>query len=134
MNWWRPALKVQEGVFDAEGFFRTGRKPNLGFPLAEIYNVALVDDAPVHWFPPHQERLSLPIRWKDDYFQFWAEALAIEHAGETLPPDAWIIVVYDVAGNITACVEYRAVFLDGVLDDVVYGDALASRIGAAKQD
>lgn len=113
MSWWRPALKVQSGIFDAEGFFRTGRKPGLGFPLAEIYQLTDADDDLNLRGPPEQERLSRPVCWPDDYFQSWAEALAIEHAGEMYPPEAWIIVAFDAAGNLTASVEYRPVVHNG---------------------
>jgi len=131
MSWWRPTLKVQPGIFDAEGYFRTGRKTCLAFPLAELYTLTDVDDETELWWPPEQERLSYPVRWQDDYFQFWAEALALEHAGEVFPAAAWVIVAFDAAGNLTACVEYRPVVHDGALDDVAYGDAWASRVDAA---
>jgi len=131
MSWWRPAIRVQSGIFDAEGFFRTGRKPCLGFPLAEIYSLSDADDEPDLWWSPEQEKLSRPVRWKDDYFQYRAETLAFNHAGEMFPPGAWIIVAFDAAGDVTACVEYRSIFHDGVLDDVAYADVLASRVGAA---
>jgi hypothetical protein len=104
---------------DAEGYFRTGRRPHARFPFAEIYSLWNADDAPEQWNPPEQERLA--IAWNDDYFRRWAEALFL--AGRAFPPAAWVIVVFDAAGGIAACIEYRPVLHGGVLMHVSYADA-----------
>lgn len=115
-------IDIEGGIINAEGWFRTGTRPNLGRPLAEIYSVSDRDDPSDLWFLREQERLSYLPRWKDDYFQYWAEALAFHHAGDTIVGDLWVIVVFDAAGNLASRVDYWPVFADGRVDDVSYAN------------
>lgn len=121
----RAAIKVVSGVFDAEGFLRTGRKPAVGRPLAEIYCLSYLEDDLPLWSLVGQEKLSRVARWSDDYFQYWAEVLALEEAGRgfLVLPVAWIIVVFDEKGEPASCVEYRPVFEGGEVVDVGYAEA-----------
>jgi len=118
-------LAAESGVFDAAGFFRSGRRPPLGQVLAEIHSLAEVADGPPRWFLCEQEKLSRLVRWRDDYFQYWAEVLAFGEAGGGLvAPAAWVIVVFDAQGEPACCVEYRPVVdSDGALADVDYAEA-----------
>ncbi len=81
------AIKATSGIFDAEGFFRTGRRPAIGQPLAEIHSLADVDEDPQEWCLKEQQKLSRVALWRDDYFQYWAEALAFGEAGR-----GWLMV------------------------------------------
>lgn len=81
MGWFSRGIDIESGVIDPEGFFRTGRRPQVGRPLAEIYALSDPDDPPSLWWLEVQEKLSRAARWGDDYFQIWAEILAFGVAG-----------------------------------------------------
>ncbi len=123
-------IDIQSGIFHSEGWFRTGSRPDIGRPLAEIYSVSCHDDPLDLWFLKEQERLSYAPRWKDNYFQLWAEALAFHYAGDTIVSDMWVIVVFDAAGEIVAYVVYSPIFVNGILDDVAYANAIDKLVAA----
>jgi hypothetical protein len=116
-------IDIENGILFPDGWFRTGNRPSVGRPLAEIYAVTDRDDSLDLWFLVAQERLSRAPRWKDDYFQIWAEALAFRHAGETFVGELWVVVVFDAAGNPVTRVNYWPVFAGDRMDDVAYADA-----------
>jgi hypothetical protein len=69
-------INVESGILFPDGWFRTGTRPDTGRPTTEIYAVTDKDDPLDEWWLVQQERLSHTPRWKDDYFQIWAEVLA----------------------------------------------------------
>lgn len=52
------AIRATSGIFDTEGYFRTGRRPAIGQPLAEIYSLAEVDEDKRRWSLEEQQKLS----------------------------------------------------------------------------
>ncbi|MDP2810702.1 MAG: hypothetical protein Q8O34_11190 [Rhodocyclaceae bacterium] len=116
-------IDVESGIVFAEGWFRSGTRPSTGRPTAEIYAVTDKDDPLELWWLVQQEILSRTPRWKDDYFQIWAEGLAIDNAGSVFASDLWVIVVFDPTGKLVTRVDYWPVFAGGVMDDVAYADA-----------
>lgn len=118
-------IDVKSGIVFAEGWFRSGMRPDTRRPTAEIYAVTDKDDPLDLWWLVQQETLSRTPRWKDDYFQIWAELLAWDNAGSIFVSDLWVIVVFDPSGKSVTRVDYWPIFAGGVMDDVAYGDATA---------
>lgn len=116
-------IDIKSGIVFAEGWYRSGMRPTTGRPTAEIYSVTDKDDPLELWWLEQQEILSRTPRWRDDYFQIWAEGLAINNAGAVFVGDLWVIVVFDPSGKAVTRVDYWPVFADGGLDDVAYADA-----------
>lgn len=116
-------IDIKSGIVFADGWFRTGTRPNTRCPTAEIYALTQKDDPLDLWWLVQQERLSRTPRWKDDYFQIWAETLAFDNAGRSIIGDLWVIVVFDQGGAAVSRVDYWPVFVDGAMDDVAYADA-----------
>ena len=116
-------IDIKSGIVFAEGWFRSGTRPGTGRSTAEIYAVTDKDDPLELWWLVQQEILSRTPRWKDDYFQIWAEGLAIDNAGSVFVSDLWVIVVFDPTGKLVTRVDYWPVFAGGGLDDVAYADA-----------
>lgn len=118
-------IDIESGILFPEGWFRSGARPATGRPTAEIYSLVGKDDPRELWRLVQQETLSRTPRWKDDYFQIWAEVLAWDNAGSIFVSDLWVIVVFDPAGKLVTRVDYWPVFAGGVMDDVAYADATA---------
>lgn len=126
MGWFGGGIDVKSGMVFPEGWFRTGTRPATGRPTAEIYSVTDKDDPLDLWWLVQQEELSRTPRWKDDYFQIWAEVLAFDNAGSMFVSDLWVIVVFDPTGKLVTRVDYWPIFAGGGLDDVAYADATNS--------
>ncbi len=122
-------IDIEGGILFPEGWFRSGTRPATGRPTAEIYSLAGKDDPRELWRLVDQEILSHTPRWKDDYFQVWAEILAVDNVGYTLFSERWVIVAFDPAGKPVTRVDYRPVLEGGVVDDVAYVDATAIQAG-----
>lgn len=117
-------INVESGILFPDGWFRTGTRPDTGRPTAEIYAVTDKDDPLDEWWLVQQERLSHTPRWKDDYFQIWAEVLAFDNAGSIFVSALWVIVVFDPRGMPVTRVDYWPIYVDGVeVDDIAYADA-----------
>lgn len=119
-------INVKSGIVFPDGWFRTGAHPARGRPTAEIYSVTDKDDPLDLWWLVQQEELSRVARWKDEYFQIWAEILAVENAGRVFVHDLWVIVVFDRTGKPVTRVDYRPIFAGNVVDDVGYADATST--------
>ena len=125
-------IDIESGILFPEGWFRSGTRSATGRPTAEIYSLADKDDPRELWRLVDQEILSHTPRWKDDYFQVWAEILAVDTVGCTLASEWWIIVVFDPTGLLVTRVDYWPVLADGVVDDVAYADVTAMVAGSVK--
>ncbi len=117
-------IDIQSGIVFFEGWYRTGTPPEIRQPVAEIYALSMADDPLDLWRLEEQERLSHAPRWKDDYFQHWAEILGLGVAcGDMAVMARWVIIVFDSAGRAITRVDYWPVFQDGKFADVAYADA-----------
>lgn len=117
-------IDIQSGIVFFEGWYRTGTPPEIRQPVAEIYVLSTADEPPEHWFMEQQERLSHAPRWKDDYFQHWAEILGLGVAfGDISIMARWVIIVFDRTGRAITRVDYWPILQDGKFVDVAYADA-----------
>lgn len=122
-------IDIESGIFFPGGYFATGRRPDIGRPLSELYSLADPDDPPHLWWLEEQEKLSRPVRWKDDYFRQCAEILAVAGAcGDMVGMPCWVIVAYDKTGTPITTVDYTPVIIDGAMDDVAYRESTAQRL------
>lgn len=124
-------IDIESGILFPEGWFRTATRPTTRCPTAEIYSVTDKGDSLQRWWLIQQERLSRTPRWKDDYFQIWAEILAFDNAGSSLVGDLWVIVVFDPDGKAVTRVDYWPLYAGDGVDDVAYVDATAKLGGHA---
>lgn len=125
-GFFKRGIDIESGIFFEPGYWLSRQRPSLGKPMAELY--ALEDATaqfPENWRLHEQEKLSRPVRWKDDYFQYWAEVLAfgIAEGSIGLWP-AFLIVGFDARGAPISAVEYRPVWgRHGQFKDIGYRDA-----------
>lgn len=123
------SIDIEGGIFFPEGYFATGRRPDIGRPLAEIYSLSDPDDPPHLWWLEEQEKLSRPIRWKDDYFRQCAEILAVGGAcSDIAVMPHWVIVAYDKSGIAVCTVDYAPVLVADAMDDVSYWESTGLRL------
>jgi hypothetical protein len=112
-------IKASTEVVDPDGFYRTNRKPPNSDVLAEMYELGDADD-PANWKLLEQQCLSrLPIK-NDDYFQYWAEILAVYaiDMGGACPP-GWRLVTFAFR-QVAQIKLYAPVWKDGIAVDVEY--------------
>lgn len=121
-------IDIQSGIVFPKGWFCTGTRPTTRRPTAEIYAISDKDDPIELWWLMDQEILSRTPRWKDDYFQIWAETLAFSNAGSSIVGDLWVIVVFDPSGIPVTRVDFWPLYAGGEVDDVAYADA-TSKLG-----
>lgn len=129
MGFFTRGIDIESGIFLPDGYFATARRPAPGQPLAEIYSLADVDDPPDLWLLNTQEKLSRVVRWKDDYFQIWAEILCLGCAdGDIGIMPRWVIVAFDKAGQPVCTVDYAPVLVVDTTDDVSYWESTGLRL------
>lgn len=144
MKWWHKArdwlagksgtetmtdLQEEGGIVYAPGYFRSGLPNATKQPLAEMYALDSVDDAPEAWTLAEQERLSYIPGMQHPYLSVWAEALRQgSFSGELPVSAAWVLAIYAGSGQLVHVIRFLPVMRFADVEQVIFQDMTSSYI------